>query len=67
MEPQQSIIIFLILMQIYLAVRFTVKCSFRFADSYQFQYFLIAAFVPIVGYFIAIYLVKRKDAELQAE
>jgi len=60
MNYPESIIYFLILLQVYLVIRFAVKCSFRFTDAYQFKYILIAAFVPFAGYFIAINLVKRK-------
>lgn len=67
MAYAQSITYFLILFQFYLVTRFSVQGSFKFSGAYKTKYLIITAFVPFAGYFIAINLVKRKQAELDAE
>jgi len=67
MAYPQSVIYFLIILHIYLNARFAVQCSFKFSGVYHFKYFIITALVPIAGYFIAVGLVKRKQANFESE
>ena len=53
MDNSFYIIYFLIIIQLYLALRYAVRAVTLHIDNYSFLKLAMVLFIPIVGYFIA--------------